>query len=230
MIGIICALKIEWDKMQVKMDSRSTEEISGILYTRGFMHGRHVVLALCGVGKVNAAVCAQTMIITYKPRIIINTGVSGSLTSELKTNDVAIGIDVVQHDVDTTAIGDPIGMVSTVNITYFPCDPEISAKLLNAAKRIDGVHAITCRIASGDQFISSGARKAEILSTFNAKTCEMEAGAIAQVCYMNAVRFAAIRSISDSADEASGQDFAQFLESASDTAASVLVNYLSDNY
>ena len=122
MIGILGALDIEVAALLSELEHPEIEEAYGYKYARGALCGREVVIAKCGVGKVNAAVCTQTMVMKYAPELIINTGVAGSLSPELKICDIAVGRDVVQHDFDSSACGDPVGFVSTVEMVYFPCD------------------------------------------------------------------------------------------------------------
>ncbi len=226
MIGILGALDIEVAKLYEELEDATVEEAFGYRYARGRLCGRDVVVAKCGVGKVNAAVCAQTMVMMYAPELIINTGVAGSLSKELGILDVAVGGDVVQHDFDTTACGDPVGYVSTVGRIPFPCDERASAAILEAAREI-GLRARLSRIASGDQFIASRARKEWIVETFGAKACEMEAGAIAQVCFIAGVRCAVIRAISDATDDAHGMEFREFAARAAENSVKVLQKALT---
>src|SRR5699024_6456393 len=96
--------------------------ISTVDFYRGDINGISVVVAAAGVGKVNAAVCAQTMILTYKPDYVINIGVAGGLAPELGIGDIAVAENVVEHDMDTTPIGDVPGYISGINIVRIPCD------------------------------------------------------------------------------------------------------------
>ena len=112
----------------------------------------------------------------------------------LPTTSVVVASDFVQHDVDTTAVGDPIGLVSTVNQVAFPTwEPARCAEILSAL----GHPAATGRVATGDWFAVKGARAAWIRDTFSPLLVEMEGGAIAQVCLRNNVRFVSVKSVSD---------------------------------
>ena len=104
MIGIIGALDIEIERLIAQMEAPVRREISGVPFVCGKLMGSDVVLARAGVGKVNAAVCAQAMALVYEPQLVINTGVSGALSPELRVGDVVVGTDVVQHDVDTLSL------------------------------------------------------------------------------------------------------------------------------
>ena len=118
-IGIIGAMDIEVDGIVASMSNTTIEEISGVKYYSGTLSNKNVVVAKCGIGKVFAAICSQTMILKYNPCVIINTGVAGSLSNELNILDVAVADKVVQHDMDTSAIGDPKGLISGINVIYF---------------------------------------------------------------------------------------------------------------
>ena len=225
MIGIIGALDIELERLIGAMREPAHREISGVPFTCGKLLGTDVVIARAGVGKVNAAVCAQTMALIYEPELIINSGVSGALSPELRVGDVVIGTDVVQHDVDTTALGDEPGFVSTVDRLSFPLDNFASTAIAAAAEEL-GIRAVRGRIASGDQFVASTERKEEIVRLFSAVTCEMEAGAIAHVCFLNRVSCAVIRCISDGGNEEAPMSYEEFLPLAAKNSSELTLAYL----
>ena len=225
MIGIIGALDIELERLIGAMREPAHREISGVPFTCGKLLGKDVVIARAGVGKVNAAVCAQTMALIYEPELIINSGVSGALSPELRVGDVVIGTDVVQHDVDTTALGDEPGFVSTVDRLSFPLDNFASTAIAAAAEEL-GIRAVRGRIASGDQFVASTERKDEIVRLFSAVTCEMEAGAIAHVCFLNRIPCAVIRSISDGGNEEAPMSYEEFLPLAAKNSSELTLAYL----
>lgn len=227
MIGIIGAMGVEVEGIQARIEQPVTRKIGGNEFTSGKLCGRDVVIAKCGIGKVNAAICAQTMILTYNPEIIVNSGVGGSLTKNLTFGDIAIADNLVQHDVDTSALGDPVGLVSTINKIYFECDERAVSLIQGIVSGMDGVNGVIGTIASGDQFIGSGARKDWIVSTFKAIACEMEGGAIAQTCAVADVKCAVIRAISDNADDDSHMDYGQFLKLAAERSIEVLIEFVA---
>lgn len=104
MIGIIAAMNVEMDSLRSHIENPVSETISGIRFVSGTLEGREVVTAVCGIGKVFAALCAQTMILRYHPECIINTGVAGTLTNDLGVGSVAISSAVVQHDMDSSPL------------------------------------------------------------------------------------------------------------------------------
>lgn len=146
-----------------------------------------------GIGKVNAAMSTQLVIDRYRPDWIVNAGVAGSFL-DLPIGAVVLAKGFVQHDVDTSAIGDPVGLVSTVNQVYFPTDqPERTAAILASL----GVAHEIGDVATGDVFMTRGSRADWVARTFSPTLCEMEGGAVAQVCLRNGVKFTALKSVSD---------------------------------
>lgn len=225
MIGIIGAMDMETEGLISGMEKPERETVSGVTYTRGKLEGKDVVVATCGIGKVNAAICAQTMILRYHPALIINTGVAGTLTPELGIGDVAVGARLVQHDMDTGLTGDPYGYISGVNRVYFEADKETSEKLA-ACVNACGARTVRGTIATGDQFIASAERKALIVERFGAIACEMEGGAIAHVATANGTPFAVLRAISDNADGGATEDFSTFARKAAERSIAVMRRFL----
>ncbi len=209
-VGIIGAMEPEVEALIASIDTPSTETVSGITFYTGKIGAKTVAVAKCGIGKVFAAVCAQTMIMKYAPTLLINTGVGGALASGISTGDIVIATDLCQHDMDTSAIGDPKGLVSGINVIYFEADKRAGEILINSAKSL-GLNARLSRIASGDKFIASKEDKDRIIADFGADACEMEGCAIAQVAFINKTPFAVVRAISDSADGEATMDYPTFL-------------------
>ena len=223
--GIIGAMDVEVAILRSMMKNARTETVSGIDFIIGSLEGRRVVLARSGVGKVFAALCAQTMILKFGVPEIVNSGVAGTLTPELHIGDVAISTACVQHDMDTTAVGDPVGLISGINMIELPADTKIADELDRVCAAANVNHRLGV-IASGDQFVHTTERREWIVSTFKASAVEMEAAAIAQVCFVNKIPFAAIRVISD---EASGDvkiDYMTFVKAAAATSSDIALRWL----
>ena len=226
MIGIIGAMDIEVAILRDKMVNPTVETISGVDFIRGKLEGRDVVLARSGVGKVFAAICAQTMILKYGVKAIINSGVAGTLTGELHIGDVAISTACVQHDMDTSPVGDPVGLLSGINVVELPADTTLVGELDKVCADAGVNHRLGV-IATGDQFVATHERRDWIRDQFKAIAVEMEAGSIAHVCYVNKVPFASIRVISD---EASGDvhiDYMTFVKKAADTSSDITLRWLA---
>ena len=225
-IGIIGAMRIEVEKLCSMAENVKKEKVGGIEFNVGDLCGHQVIIAVCGVGKVFAAMCAQAMILNYSPDAIINTGVAGALASELRVGDVAVAENVVQHDMDTSPIGDPVGLISGINMVQIPADETISSALKKTAADL-GMTCLSGTIASGDQFIADKAKKAYIRDTFSAIACEMEGAAIGQVCYVNGTPFGILRSISDNGDESAGMSYDKFIGVAVENSVKILTEFLN---
>ena len=208
-IGIIGAMEPEVCALIEMLDSHECDSVSGIDFHSGRIDGKSVVIARCGIGKVFAAVCAEIMILKYSPALIVNTGVGGALARGISTADIVIADRLCQHDMDTSAIGDPKGLVSGINKIYFDADKRAVDILSREAERL----ALTSHVgtvASGDKFIAARADKERIVSDFGAACCEMEGAAIAHVAFINSTPFAVVRAISDSADGEATMDYPTF--------------------
>lgn len=212
-IGIIGAMEPEVVGLIERLSDRSEEIHGGITFHRGALYGRQVAVARCGVGKVFAAAAASAMIMAYSPRLIVNTGVAGALRHDLSTGDIVIADSLCQHDMDTSPLGDPVGLVSGINKIYFETDERAVGILLSSAVEL-GISASLGRIATGDRFVASAEERSRIAKTFSASACEMEGSAVGQVAFINSTPFAVIRAISDSADGTASEDYPVFLEKA----------------
>ena len=213
-IGIIGAMDIEVQALKEMMTNPEVKTISSVDFYSGNLMGIDTVVAVAGVGKVNAAVCAQTMILNYSPDYIINTGVAGGLFNEFAIGDVAVADKVVEHDMDTSPIGDERGFITGINRVYMECDKMLSDLMHRAANSVDGIKAVCGTIASGDQFVATQEQRDFIIENFNAIAAEMEGASIGHVCTMNGTKFGVLRAISDGANSDSVVDFPTFTKMA----------------
>lgn len=189
-IGLAYAMSGEIESILKNTNAQLLETVSGVPV---YEIEPGILAYAGGIGKVNAAMSAQLFIDRYHPDWIVNAGVAGSFL-DLPIGTVVLADSFVQHDVDTSAIGDPVGLVSTVNRVEFPTDGlEQAEAILN---RLGAAHR-TGRVATGEVFMTKGARADWIAETFGAMLCEMEGGAVAQVCLRSGVKFTALKSVSD---------------------------------
>lgn len=231
-IGIIGAMQIEVEALCAAMENTERETVGNMTFVYGELRGKKVVCAKCGIGKVFAAMCAQTMILKYAPDCIINSGVAGTLSASLSIGQIALAEQVVQHDMDTSPIGDPVGLISGINVIYIPTDPAVTAALA-AAVGSEGVPYLRGTVASGDQFICRTPEKERIKANFDTAdkpviACEMEGAAIGQVCYVNKVPYGILRAISDGGDENAFADYPTFLAAAAKTATEVMLRFVEN--
>ena len=225
MIGVIGAMEVEVNAIIDMLNNKKEMVVGPITFTLGIINGKDVVVAKCGIGKVFAAMCAESMIQNFKLDYLLNVGVAGSLSKNLNVASIAISKSCVQHDMDTSPLGDPVGMISGINIIEIPASKAVIWKVEEAVKSL-GIDYEIGVIASGDQFVNNIEKKDYICKTFNAIACEMEGAAIAQVAYVNKVPFCVIRAISDSADGSSHTDFFEFLKVAVDNSKHVIAKLI----
>ena len=225
-IGIIGAMEVEVNDLVSRLENRKCETVSGIDFHTGKLLGKEVAIAKCGIGKVFAAMAAEVMILKYAPKLLVNTGVGGALAKDLSTGDIVIANKLCQHDMDTSPLGDPVGLISGINKIYFEADK----KLINLAQSVIKEQKFNFKtgvIASGDQFIATKEQKANIVTNFNAIACEMEGAPIGHTAYVNNVGFIVIRAISDSADDTSSMDYPTFLKMAAENSFKITLELIN---
>ena len=226
-IAIIGALSEEVEGFIARLSEKECEKVGITDFYTGILEGKRVAIAKCGVGKVFAAMTAQAMIIKYSPSLIVNTGVGGALGVGLKTSDTVIANKLCQHDMDTSALGDPKGLISGINKIYFDADSRAVEILSASAERL-GLTSVVGTVASGDRFIASREEKERIVSEFSAIACEMEGAAIAQTAYVGGVAFAVVRAISDSADGEATMDYPSFLPIAVKNSTALTLSLIKE--
>ena len=231
MIGIICAMELEIKKIREGMTDITEEKHAGVVYTIGKKKGTDVVMAVSGAGKVFAAICTQAMIDHYHPEVILNVGVAGGLSPDLSVGDLVMAEQLVQYDMDVTALGLKKGQLFGSDYRFFPANSKVidiakdCLELVNLEREKEGkkaLHAIKGTIASGDVFVADSGLKKSIVDEFQAVACEMEGAAIAQVCCVNEMGFGVVRDISDAANESSTMDFGEFCKMAADNTAELV--------
>ncbi len=190
---------------------------------RATLDGVPLLLAACGIGKVNAAALTQALLGGGAAAVIF-TGVAGGVDPGLRVGDLVVARDAVQHDVDVTALGYDEGQVPGEPAVW-AADPELRDLVAGVAAEVagaEGVRAIVGRVASGDTFVADPRRVADLRRRFAASCAEMEGAAVAQVCARWAVPWSIVRSVSDTADHDASVDFRAFTEVAARRAVAVV--------
>ncbi|MGO5053000.1 5'-methylthioadenosine/adenosylhomocysteine nucleosidase [Lachnospiraceae bacterium LCP25S3_G4] len=211
MIGIIGAMDEEVAALKENMEIKETLEQASMVFCCGKLSGKEVVIVRSGIGKVNAAVCAQILVDRFHVDMLINTGIAGSLNADINIGDMVISTDALYHDMDATNFGYPLGQIPRMDTLAFQADK----KLIELAKRTNeevnpDIQTFVGRIVSGDQFVASKDVKERIINHFQAYCTEMEGAAIAQVAYLNHISYVIIRAISDKADNSAAMDYPTF--------------------
>ena len=222
MIGIIGAMDSEVESLFTQMSAKEKININNLTFYKGQLFGKDVVIVKCGIGKVNAALCTQLLILNFKVSKIINTGIAGATGAGLKIYDFVVSDAAVYHDFDVQFFGYKLGQVPGMP-EKFEADKALADTAVSAFAKtsLSGEHKITRGlIASGDQFIAGGEKKAFIVNNFKPQCVEMEGCAIAQACFANKVPFVIIRCMSDAADDTVKETYSE------ETAAKLSSNFL----
>jgi adenosylhomocysteine nucleosidase len=219
-IGIMSAMEVELEFIRSDMVIEEVDTVGGGVYTLGTINSLPCVIVHGGVGKVGAAHTAQTLITHYDVDVMIFTGVAGGINPDLHIGDIVISRNVVHHDFgqilpDSFIPFDTIGFFADSVLIQIARQAGGSAVLETIPETIRGEEALPMvkvgRVATGDQFISSEAKRLWIAETFHADCVEMEGAAMAQVCAVYDVPFVIIRALSDLANEEAEVDFQSFV-------------------
>lgn len=227
MIGIIGAMEEEVAVLKESMDIEKVVEYASMQFYKGVLCGKKVVVVRSGIGKVNAAVCTQILADKFNVDILINTGIAGSLDAAIDIGDMVISTDLVEHDMDASIFGDPVGQIPRMDTFSFPADRELVKKAVQANTEANpDIKTFTGRIVSGDQFVSSAEVKDKLVNLFQAKCTEMEGAAIAHTAYLNKISCVIIRAISDKADNSATMDYPTFEKQAIKHSVKLVRNLL----
>lgn len=214
-IGIIGAMELEVEELKAKMNTEKIVKKAGMEFYEGTLNNADVVIVRSGIGKVNAALCVQILADLFEVTHIINTGIAGSLNAKLDIGDILVSETAIHHDVDATIFGYPLGEVPQLGVREFTADKELINLAIASCEKVNpDIHAITGKVVSGDQFISSKEVKNRLIETFQGDCAEMEGASIAHGAYLNHLPFVIIRAISDKADDSAEMDYPSFEKAA----------------
>ena len=203
------------------MEEKRESQKAGSRFYDGVLEGLPVTVVQCGVGKVNAALCAQILCDCFGVTHLVNTGIAGSLCADLDIGDLVVSQDAMYHDVDAVAFGYPMGQVPGMDVISFPADDALIGYAFAAAEAVNPGHTKIGRVASGDQFVASKEVKQRIIDLTKGLCTEMEGAAIAQTAYRNKLPFVILRAISDKADDSAEMDYPSFERIAAHRCAAV---------
>lgn len=227
-IGIIGAMEEEVSILKEQMTDVEVKVKASMEFNVGKLNGKEVVVVRSGIGKVNAGICTQILVDDFAVDGIINTGIAGSLKAEINIGDIVISTDALQHDVDATNFGYPVGQIPRMEVLSFKADEVMAAQAEASCKEVNPqIGVFKGRVVSGDQFIADKAVKERIIANFQGYCTEMEGAAIAQAAYLNHVPFVVIRSISDKADDSATMDYPTFEKQAIDNGVRLVKHMVS---
>ncbi|MFX0548911.1 5'-methylthioadenosine/adenosylhomocysteine nucleosidase [Hathewaya histolytica] len=225
-IGIIGAMNEETEKLIDKMTVLRKMSKASMTFNFGMLDNKEVVVVTCGIGKVNAAICAQILVDDFHVDYVINVGIAGGLKEEIYPGDIVIASSLIYHDFDATFFNYKLGQVPRLDVFDFKCDNTLSKYAKESANNLKTHNVYEGSIVSGDQFISSKEKLMWLSKEFNAYACEMEGASIAHVCHLNKVPFIVIRSISDNAINGTHSDYETFKYIAVDNSLLIIHNML----
>lgn len=220
-LGIIGAMQQEVETLLGVMENKTARERAGSTFYEGELEGLPVVVVQCGVGKVNAALCAQILCDCYGMTHLVNTGIAGSLSAALDIGDLVVSRDAMYHDFDCVNFGYEYGKVPGMDTVAFPADEIMVELAYAAAEAVNPGHTKIGRVASGDQFVAEKPLKEKIIAVTGGLCTEMEGAAIAQTAYRNHLPFVILRAISDKADDSAQMDYPTFERIAAHRCAQV---------
>ena len=224
MIGIIGAMDEEVSKIKEAMTDVEIQKKAGMDFYRGKLHGKDAVVVRCGIGKVNAALCAQILADFYQVKYLINTGIAGSLNAQIDIGDIVLSSDALQHDMDAAGFGYQAGVIPRMPVSVFEADPQLIAQAKEACEKVNpDIQVFIGRVVSGDQFISDKEKKKWLVETFQGYCTEMEGAAIAQAAYLNGIPFLIVRAISDKADDSANMDYTAFEKKAIEHSVNLMM-------
>src|SRR5699024_3447732 len=226
-IGIIGAMDEEVAILLEHMTAKQEITVANCLFVEGKLSGKEVVLLKSGIGKVNAAMATTILHERFAPNYVINTGSAGGYSDELNIGVIFIFTSVVHHDVDATAFDNVYGQVPGMPAKY-EAHSDLIEKAVQATKKLD-VQGVKGMIATGDSFMDKPDRVSSILEHFNdVIALEMEAAAIAQVCYQYDKPFVIMRALSDIAGKESSLSFESFLEKAANNSSELIMRMIEN--
>ena len=220
-LGIIGAMQLEVETLLGIMEDKKESYHAGSTFYEGKLEGLDVVVVQCGVGKVNAAICAQILCSCFGVTHLVNTGIAGSLCADLDIGDMVVSVDAMYHDFDCVHFGYEMGRVPGMDVVAFPADTKMMELAFAAAEEVNPGHTKTGRVASGDLFVAEKSAKERIIERSKALCTEMEGAAIAHTAYRNNIPFVILRAISDKADDSAEMDYPTFERIAAHRCANV---------
>lgn len=224
MLGIIGAMEVEVAKLKETMTDVAVTKKGALDFYQGKLNGKEAVVVKAGIGKVNAACCTQMLIDNFSVSCVINTGIAGSLQAKIDIGDIVLATDAVEHDMDTTIFGDPLGQVPNMDVFAFPTDEKLRRTAKESCETVNtDIHVHEGRIVTGDQFISDKEKKKMLSDTFGGCCTEMEGAAIAHAAYINNVPCLIVRAISDKADDSAHMDYSEFEAKAIEHSVKLMI-------
>lgn len=226
-IGIIGAMEQEVAVLRSKLDNIHTVTVAGCEFYQGTLAGKNVVITRSGIGKVAASIATTLLLERFSVNTVINTGSAGGFDPALKVGDVIVSSEVRFHDVDVTAFGYEIGQMAQ-QPAAFVADEQLIALAQSCLAEQNDINSAVGLVCTGDQFMHRDDQLQKAVTQFpTMKACDMEAGAIGQVCHQFQVPFVVVRALSDIAGKEQAESFEAFLDVAAQHSSAMVLAMLT---
>ena len=227
---VICAMFDEAQGLIDRLRLKKKEKLaSGADVYYGKIGDNEIIVTVCLAGKVAAAMVAAETVVMYKPDRIINLGIAGGVEPGVGTGDICISSGFIQYDFDISPLGTEKAELDELGIKTIYADKDLADKLFEIVKSVyPAENCIRGIIATGDSFLADGETALALYTDYNASVCDMEGAAIAYVCYLCKIPFAAVRAISDNANESSPVDFPTFRKLAIEKSTEIMYRFFTE--
>jgi adenosylhomocysteine nucleosidase len=225
--------------LEEQLTDKHQQQIEGMKFVTGRLHGKSVVVAWTGIGKVNAAMTTTLLIEHFSPSQVIFSGIAGGVNPKLDPGDIVIAAETAHHDMGilgedgfyNRGVINPLDGIR--NPVYLPADDHLLKMAEKAAEQVElekiktsvgerSPRIIKGVVVTGDVFVASAEKGAELREKLNADAVEMEGAAVAQLCYQRQIPHLVVRSISDKADTTARVDSMLFQEMAAKNSAALI--------
>ncbi len=237
--AILGAFNKEIMMLEEQLTDKHQQQIEGMRFVTGRLHDKPVVVAWTGIGKVNAAMTTTLLIEHFSPTQVIFSGIAGGVNPKLDPGDIVIAAETAHHDMGILGedgfynrgvinpldgIRNPVFLLADENLLKLA---EKAAEQVELEKIKTSVGERSPRIikgvvVTGDVFVASAEKGAELRDKLNADAVEMEGAAVAQICYQRQIPHLVVRSISDKADTTARVDSMLFQEMAAKNSAALI--------
>jgi len=236
--GILCATPEELAAVRAHITLDAPPQTFGPTEVWTGEHaGQPVALALCGIGKVNAAAAATLLLAVFHARLLIFSGVAGGLNPQLPVGSVLLADRLAIHDyglvsdrrfTPTLSGQIPVGAPRLTALSPMPA--EVVSRLARLALDVTGKVEGEVRLGgviTGDIFLNCAQTRDDLHAAFGADAVDMESGAVGQIADEWATPLYVIRTLSDLAGKESHLTYGEMAQMAAHNSALCVMDLLS---
>ncbi len=233
MIAVLGALQAEMHQTKGRITGAETSWWAGREFYQGTLGTQNVVCTWTGAGIAQAALTAQYLCSRFEPEMILFGGIGAALKPNFELGDIVIARDVIQWDIDTSAIGGGVGVFPGRQndnrwARELTADPDLTKRLEEHCQGLSG-RVSTGRFLSGDRFIpiKNGAEERGTLNkALGGDIADMESSSIALAGKLNDTPVVLLRIVSDTVQGDRPANFRKFIHRASETIADIFESFL----